>query len=220
MQTKVLNLLDLLNQRHPDLLIRGGDDQGDNFIIFRLGSFDEALTTSLEDGFGPHCEEVAYIVDMNKLDIVSPSAASALMTSVVSIAKERNVPIIFTHVSAEALQGLQTVNNTRQTDKVFWAVDIDGHHHFVGTAPIRFQTILEDLWRRGGASASDLAETSGESSKKVVNKFSVYLQELYTAGLVVREKIVGSDRIDGERGERGWTYLYRPAYSVFSSPSS
>ncbi len=223
---KVVNLLNMLQERHSELLIQGHSGEGNPYTIFRLGfnELDEAvLSTSLKDQLGPPGDEIVYLVNMQGIDIVSPSAAKALVTGAVDIVKQRNAPVVFTEVSRDALQGLQTVNNIRHFEKVLWAVEENGRPNFVGTVPDRFKKILTLLEEKGGASASDLAEAGGgESSKRNVNRFSVYLQELYDAGLVIREKVLGSNRTDGEhgeRGERGWTYTYRPAYSVVISSS-
>lgn len=224
---KAVNVLNMLQERHPELLILGQSGQGNPYTIFRLGfnELDEsALSVSLKDQLGPQEDEIVYLVNMRGIDIVSPSAAKALVKGAVEIVKQRNVPVVFTEVSRDALQGLQTVNNIRHFEKVMWAVEVDGRPNFVGTVPDRFKRILALLEEKGGASASELAEADGgESSKRIVNRFSVYLQELYDAGLVIREKVLGSNRTDGEhgeRGERGWTYTYRPAYSVINSLSS
>ena len=224
---KVVDLLKMLQEKHSELLIQGQSGEGNPYTIFRLG-FNEldvaALSASLKDQLGSQENEIVYLVNMQGIDIVSPSAAKALVTGAVDIVKQRNVPVVFTEVSRDALQGLQTVNNIRHFEKVLWAVEVDGRPNFVGTVPDRFKRILALLEEKGGASASELAEAEGgESSKRNVNRFSVYLQELYDAGLVIREKVLGSNRTDGEhgeRGERGWTYTYRPAYCVVNSLSS
>jgi predicted transcriptional regulator len=214
---KIVDLLDMLQKEHANLLIQGHSDEGSPYTIFRLGfnEVDEtALSISLKDQLGPPGDEIVYFISMRGIDIISPSAAKALVTGAVDMMKQRKVPVVFTEVSQDALQGLQTVNNIRQFEKVLWAVGVDRRPDFVGTVPDRFKRILALLEEKGGASASDLAEAEGgESSKRNVNRFSVYLQELYDTGLVVREKVSGSNR-DGERGERGWTYMYRPAYSL------
>ncbi len=214
---KIVDLLDVLQKKHANLLIQGYSDQGNPYTIFRLGfnKIDEtALSISLKDQLDLPGDEFVYLINMRGIDIISPSAAKALVTGAVDMMKQRKVPVVFTEVSQDALQGLQTMNNTRQFDKVLWAVGVDKRPDFVGIVPDRFRRILALLEEKGGASASDLAETDGgESSKRNVNRFSVYLQELYDTGLVVREKVSGSNR-DGEHGERGWTYIYRPAHRV------
>ncbi len=79
------------------------------------------------------------------------------------------------------------------------------------------QDILNVLSEQGPSSASDLAEYHAEeTTKKNINRYSVYLQELYNTGLVLREKVIGSVRTENERG---WTYKYRPAYEVLTSPT-
>jgi hypothetical protein len=217
---KTVNLLNTLRKNHAHFLIEGHNDEGSPYTIFRLGfhEIDEkALSTSLKDQLGQQGDEIVYLINMHGIDIISPSAAKALVMSAVEIMKQRKIPVVFTEVSQDALQGLQTVNNIRQFEKVLWAVGVDRRPDFIGAVPDRLRRILDLLAEKAGASASDLAEAEGgESSKRNVNRFSVYLQELYDTGLVVREKVSGSNR-EGERGERGWTYIYRPAYSAAMS---
>ena len=71
--------------------------------------------------------------------------------------------------------------------------------------PDRWRTLLKRL-PEGGASASALAGPAA-TSKRDVNRFSVYLNELFMNGLARREKVPGSEREDAERG---WTYVYHP----------
>ena len=214
---KTIDLLNMLQKKHAHLLIQGHGDEGSPYTIFRLGfnEIDEAaLSTSLSEQLGPQGDEIVCLINMSEIDIISPSAAMALVMGAVDIMKQRKIPVVFTEVSQEALQGLKTVNNIRQFEKVLWAVGVDRRPDFVGSVPDRLRKILDLLEEKAGASASDLAEAdAGESSKRNVNRFSVYLQELYDTGLVVREKVSGSNR-EGEHGERGWTYIYRPAYSA------
>lgn len=220
MQVKPLELLEVMKEYCSDCIIQGQGSRGKSITVFRLSFDKEKFQEFLKDHLDPQIEHLAYVINLQGIDIISPSAANALITSIVEISKQRKVPIIFIGVSAEALQGLQTIRNILQSEKVLWAVDVEDCKHLVGILPDRLQDILNILKEKGEASASDLAEQrGGESSKKNINRFSVYLQELYNTGLVIREKIAGSNRADVER-ERGWTYMYRPAYSVLTSTAS
>lgn len=219
MQPKTLNLLSTLKEHYPDYIMVAQGTKGKSITLFRIGTDrldEEKFQVFLKNLLEPEDEETIYALSLNGLDIISPSAAKALVSGVVKITDQKKLFVVFTEVSAEALYGLRTVRSTQQTEneqqseKVFWAVDKDKKYHLIGMLPDRLYDILKSIQRQGSSSASDLADLKAEeSSKKLINRYSVYLQELYNTGLLIREKIVGSVRTDSERG---WTYMYRPAY--------
>lgn len=151
-------------------------------------------------------EEAIYLIDLAGLYMLGPSASSAFVEGVVRFSEQRKKPIVLINVHAEALKGLQTCKYTIENSPTLWALDTEHHLNFIGEPPERWKRVLHELHERGQASASDLAEDNAKAS---VNRFSVYLQELFNARLVIREKVGGSDR---PGAERGWTYTYRPAY--------
>jgi len=215
-----LNLLQALEEWRPECIVHAKGNKGNSVTVFRLG-FDEldekTFLTFLQNLLGTRGEEKAYIISLENIDIISPSAAKALVSAAISTATQYKVPILLTKVNKEALYGLQTVRNTQSTEHVLWAIDGEGSKHLIGALPDRLQDILNVLRSKGASSASDLVEyNKEETSKKNINRYSVYLQELYNTGLVLREKIIGSIRTDSERG---WTYVYRPAYDVLSLSS-
>ncbi len=223
MCVKFLDLLPILQEWRPECILQAhGKRSGIVTTIFRLG-FDsnldvEAFRACLQEALGVQGEETAYVLRLESIDIISPSATRALLTACRDITKQRKVPVIFTGVRPEALDGLKTMRQTQDSEQMLWAVDEEGNRQPVGILPDRLQDILHILNERGPSSASDLAEYHGEeTTKKTINRYSVYLQELYNTGLVLREKVRGSVRTESERG---WTYKYRPAYEALSSPTS
>jgi hypothetical protein len=160
-----------------------------------------------------------YLIDMAGIHLIGPSAASALTEGAQRFAHDIGHPLLFTAVHPEALIGLQTCSYILRSDATFCAIDHAGAPHFIGELPDRlYQTLTqleEAITAHGdsgeGASASDLAD---DVSKKAVNKFSVYLQELYSMQLALRRKVGATAR---EGTERGWTYLYCPTYLVLGA---
>ena len=222
MSAKLLNLLPILQEWCPECIIQAqGKKSKIMTTIFHLG-FDsdrdaEAFRACLQQALGPQGKESAYVINLQPIDIISPSATRALLSASVAITRQRKVPVIFTGVRPEALDGLQTMRQTQDSEQMLWAVDGEGNGQLVGVLPDRLQDILNVLSERGPSSASDLAEYHGEeTTKKNINRYSVYLQELHNTGLVLREKVIGSVRTENERG---WTYKYRPAYEALTSPT-
>ena len=222
MHIKSLDLLPILQEWRPECILQAqGKKSGITTTVFRLG-FDsdtdiEAFRACLQKALGTQGKESAYVIRLQPIDIISPSAARALLSASIAITKQRKVPVIFTGVRPEALDGLQTMRQTQDSEQMLWAVDGEGNRQLVGVLPDRLQEILNILNKRGLSSASDLAEYHGEeATKKNINRYSVYLQELYNTGLVLREKVIGSVRSESERG---WTYKYRPAHEVLTAPN-
>jgi anti-anti-sigma regulatory factor len=220
MCVKRLNLLPILQEWCPECILQAqGKKSGVVTTIFRLG-FDTqvdvgAFQDCLQQALGPQGKESAYVINLQSIDIISPSAARALLQASIELTKQRKVPVIFTGVRPDTLDGLQTMRRTQDSEQMLWAVDGEGKSQLVGILPDRLQDILRVLDECGPSSASDLVEYHGEEiTKKTINRYSVYLQELFTTGLVVREKVIGSVRPENERG---WTYKYRPAYEVLTS---
>jgi len=153
-------------------------------------------------------EDCIFVIDLSDLYMLGPSASSTFVESVTEFADEREKPVILVNVHSEALKGLRICEYTVQKKPTLWAFDTDRKLHVIGDIPERWRRVLAGLNQRGQATASDLAE---DSSKTSVNRFSVYLQELFNARLVIRDKVSGSERPGGS--ERGWTYAYRPAFA-------
>ncbi len=158
--------------------------------------------------------DVVLQIDLDGIDFIGPSASNALTKASVLFTQERRWALVLTNVRPEVLEGLRTCRYVRDDRPTICALDPNGQQQFIGEMPERWREVLSRLERLqahgSGASASDLAEIDEQGdSKRAVNRFSVYLQELFNAGLLRRRKIGGSERPEAERG---WTYLYRPAY--------
>jgi len=201
-----LNLLGAAYDIHKVGITRFGNNSMIYELMGRANDGDEVFRY-LQRYWNAKGEEVVYLIDLEGLYVLGPSASSAFVEGVTLFSKQREKPVVLLNVHPEALKGLRTCEYTSKNNPTVWAFDTEHHLNFIGDPPERWKRVLHELQKRGQASASDLAE---DNTKASINKFSVYLQELFNARLVTREKVGGSDRPGG--GERGWTYTYRPAY--------
>lgn len=153
-----------------------------------------------------------YSINMHGIDLLAPSATRSLLLMTEEVRRQTAAPILFRGVGREVLLGLQNMHAALHFSSAHWALDDTGKPQIIGKLPDRLQAIMNVLEERGEICAADLAaEKSEERSKKATNRYSVYLQELASSGLVIREKLpahVGGTRL------RGWTYRYRPVYSL------
>src|SRR5579885_3351787 len=132
MCVKFLDLLPILQEWRPECILQAhGKRSGIVTTIFRLG-FDsnldvEAFRACLQEALGVQGEETAYVLRLESIDIISPSATRALLTACRDITKQRKVPVIFTGVRPEALDGLKTMRQTQDSEQMLWAVDEEGN---------------------------------------------------------------------------------------------
>ncbi len=212
-QMKSLDLLPEVETKHASGVSRFGRytmvyellDPDNRFEVF-LEFLKRRWTVSEPD--------VVLRINLDGIDFIGPSASSALTKASVVFTQERRWALVLTNVRPEVLEGLRTCRYVQEDRPTICAIDRNGQQQFIGELPDRWREVLSRLDRLqahgSGASASDLAELDEQGdSKRAVNRFSVYLQELFNAGLVRRWKVGGSERPEAERG---WTYLYRPAY--------
>lgn len=205
-----LHLLKELEDRYPAGFIRT-----QNVLVFELLSSTKMVEEfgAFLKGFWSTLENPVCFIDLDGIDFISPSAANALTEGVMEFIKDRKQSIVLINVRPEVLAGLQTARYVLDHRPTICAIDPQGGRHFIGDLPDRLREVLQSLEEmpyQDGVSASDLAEYSNtEVNKRNINRFSVYLQELHNLGLVYRRKVGGLARTDAERG---WTYLYRPAY--------
>ena len=210
-----VKLLQVLEEERSNWIVKFNDD-GNNTTLFKLGSKDffeerDSLVQVIKKHLELNKKHTIHLINMDNMDYLSPSAANVSMSAALEISRQTKIPVIFTQLSSEALKGLKAAPSAvKMEDRILWAVDITGNQHILGTIPDRLVEILDILKDKGRVSASEIAALHGEENyKKYINKFSVYLQELFNTGLINREKIAGSAR---DEAGRGWTYVYRPAY--------
>jgi len=210
---KQLDLLREVKKRHPDGVIEGNRRKIITLIeLGGKGFRTPDMSQILKDYWKPSDDDILYIISLEGIDVLTPSAAKILVESASNIACEYKKPVIFTQVRPELLESLESEARRFNPAKLVWAIDENGEAHLVGPVPNRFKELLDLLEDKGRASASHIAILQeGESSKKAIGKVSVYLQDLFNVGLVGREKITALDRKDAERG---WTYSYYTAPTV------
>jgi hypothetical protein len=206
-----LNLLDVARRIHPDGVIDGA-----RTLIYEHPDPDnnpDAFAALLREARHSNDPEGVVVLDLGGIDVLGPSPASAVIGGAARFTRDSSVPIVLINARPEVLKMLRLSRYALSTGLVLYALDEHGERHLVGELPERLRDVLAKLEAASqddGASASDLAGLSKqEKDKRTINRFSVYLQELFNAGLVQRRKVGGSER---QAAERGWTYQYRPAY--------
>ncbi|ACK70312.1 hypothetical protein PCC7424_1880 [Gloeothece citriformis PCC 7424] len=213
---KPIKLYNLLEKECPNWIIQFKDYNESTKTFFKLGSQEffkdrELLIKAVSRNLNKTGKEIIIVINMKEFDFLSPSAANVTASGCLEISKHHRVPIVFTQVYPEVLESLKTARSTLETEeRILWAIDQNNQHHLLKPVRESLQKILDVLEKTKTITASSLAALNEESpSKKVINRFSVYLQELFNLGLLTREKVDGLDR--NEAG-RGWTYVYSPAY--------
>ncbi len=190
------------------------------YMVYQVGpkNRSDEFLEFLSDSWDAESGEIVYLLDLDGVNMIGISASSAITQGVVQFCQQRKKPVILTNVDEEALEALRNCRYMKQSQRTLLALDVKGKRQFVGEPPDRHKNLLELLAQHKRASASVLAATTQEVSKSSVNRFSNYLQELFSAGLVNREKVSGSEREDA--AERGWTYVYSSPYIEIESTSS
>jgi len=156
-------------------------------------------------------------INLSGIEFFSPKGSYLFLTYLQTLATGREVSFVFTSVNSETLLSLHVIHAYHHMSLLHWAVDEQRHIHIIGTLPRRHLTLLKELQEQGTITARHVAtKTSGKVSKRLINRGSVYLQELYQTGLLIRDKRVAT--ISGEH-ERGWTYIYRPSYTALQELS-
>lgn len=199
-----VHLLKEIRNRHQEGVV----DLHAGALVYEVGpkNREDEVLEILELEHGQDCDECGYILDLVGIMLLSPSAATAVAAAACRAIQSYRVPVVLMNAEPEVLQGLMDCRYIRENaTPPLPVLDSHGQPTYVASMPDRWRNLLESL-PSDGATASTLAG-GGSASKKDVNRYSVYLQELYSNGLARREKIPGSER-DG--GERGWTYVYYP----------
>ena len=206
---------------HPDGVIEG--NRRKIVTLIELGGKDfrtPEMVMRLKEYWKPSKDDILYVINLDGIDVMTPSATKILVESASDIASECKIPIIFTNVREMARESLESESCRCNPPKILWIMNERGEAHLVGQVPNKVQELLNLLEEKGAASASQIAaQEEGENSKKSIGNLSVYLQKLFNAGLVGREKVTALDRDDAERG---WTYIYKTAPTIqrHSSPKS
>jgi hypothetical protein len=221
--TTTLPLLQEARRHHPDGVSDITPAMAMIFELVRKDNSAQQVERFLSTYWTSVPASEIYLIDMGGIHLIGPSAASALTEGAQRFAHDIGRPLLFTAVHPEALIGLQTCSYVLRADATFCAIDLAGAPHFIGELPDRLYQTLKQLEEAitapggtgEGTSASDLADAlEHDVSKKAVNRFSVYLQEVYSMQLVLRRKVGATER---EGTERGWTYLYCPTYLVLGA---
>lgn len=208
---KQLDLLKEVSQRHKQGVIRGGKKS----IVYELGGRDfrsPQMLELLKQYWQPVKEDTLYIINFAEIDVLTPSAAKIIVESVPDLSAEYKVPILFTNVRGEVRKSLDREASNCDPVKMIWVVDESKQAELIGKVPNKLRELLELLKVKGEANASTIAEMQQDSpSKKAIGNVSVYLQKLFNAGLVGRNKVTALERQDAERG---WTYSYFTAPTI------
>lgn len=208
---KELNLLKAIEQEYPEGIIVGNLKNERKFItLTELGGKhfrSPEMVELLKKYWSTSEEDVLYVINLDLIDILTPSAAKILVDSVPKLAADQKKPIVFKAVRPYVAEELNNAAIMCEPPMPIWIEIKDGKFKLIGKLPGRFETLMSKLEEIGcPCSASSIAlKTTGEASKKTVNKLSVYLQEMVTLGLVGRIK---ENAGSTQNRERGWTYLY------------
>lgn len=210
---KQLNLLQEVKKRHPSGIIEA---RNNTFVtLIELGSSDfrtPEMLNLLKEYWRPTKDDTLYIINLEGIDVLTPSAAKILVESAPDIASEFKIPIIFINVRQAVMESLESEAVRCEPPRIIWVVDQKGEAHLVGKVPNKLYELLMLLEEQGEMSASSIAALQSQTtSKKAVGNLSVYLQKLFNAGLVSREKVTALEREDAERG---WTYNYYTAPTI------
>jgi hypothetical protein len=135
-----------------------------------------------------------------------------LIGATTEIARKLKKPVVLTNVQRFASESLET-EAWHVKSPPFWIVDEDGEAHVVGRISRSLLRILAVMDELETACALSIASANSQSapSKKEVGNVSVYLNHLFNAGLVGREKC---NAVHRDNAERGWTYTYRSGSSL------
>lgn len=210
---KQLDLLKEVDNRHSDGIIEG--KRNPIVTLIELGGKDFRTTEMLnllKKYWQPAKDDTLYIINLEGIDVLTPSAAKILVESAPELAYEFKIPIIFINVRQAAMESLESEASRCEPPRIIWVLDQQGEAHLVGKVPNKLYELLMLLEKQGQMSASSIATLQeGNTSKKTVGNLSVYLQKLFNAGLVGREKVNALEREDAERG---WTYNYYTAPTI------
>lgn len=215
MSVKQLDLLRDVRFRYPDGIIWG---RGDFVTLFELGANFRSpdLIARLKELWEPGEGDRLYVIDLAGIDVLAPSAAGVLVEVASHVATAWKNPVLFTDVRREVEKALDREARLSDFANVLWVADERGRAKLVGRVPGKFAELLRLLEENGPSAAGQLAALleRGAPSKKAVGNVSVYLQKLFAAGLVGREKVTALDRHDAERG---WTYIYSTAPAILAA---
>ena len=172
----------------------------------------EDLVNACERRWQPARVDIWYNLDLQGIAVVTPSVTRILIGATTDIALELKKPDVLTNVQRFASESLET-EAWHVKSPPFWIVDEDGEAHVVGRISRSLLRILAVMDELETACALSIASANSQSapSKKEVGNVSVYLNHLFNAGLVGREKC---NAVHRDNAERGWTYTYRSGSSL------
>lgn len=206
---KQINLLDFVLREHHDGIQKSNTNRS-LVILIKFGDRDfrsPEMANLMKNYWVPDDKDVLYIINLEKIDIITPSAAQILIESISMIAAEYKKPIIFKAASIHAAEALNNAAITSQPPIPIWVEEVNRKIVLIGRVPGRFEDLITKLEEIAQpCSAAQIASLNNiELSKKSMNKLSVYLQEMSNLGLLGRIKENAGETQDRTRS---WTYLY------------
>lgn len=211
---KKFDLLRTCKAVHPDGVVEGERQTAVFVTLMELPEHWQVaeMVNCLKECWQPAQEDTRYEIDFQGIGAIAPSVTRLLVASATEIAIQEKTPVVLTNVQRFARESLETEALYLKSPPL-WIIDEEGAH-LIGKISRKLKRVLEILEEQGAASASQIASSEGAASKKHIGNVSVYLNNLFNAGLVGREKINALER---DNAERGWTYVYKSAPSLMKA---
>jgi anti-anti-sigma regulatory factor len=218
--THPLHLLSFLQASCPECLLHARERNGKLITIAVLPSEAEQKTVwqAFHEWVESHRREGVMIIDLDGISLMTPSIIRLVIDEVTVHTPRAKTQVLFVGVEEEVYEGFHNMHMYQKAPFPVWAVNNKLEKQIIGCLPNSLRDLLKVLSEEEAISAREIAEQVGENrSKRAINRICVGLQELYTMGLVIREKVNGSQRRQGDGSRRGWTYYYQPTYCVLST---
>jgi hypothetical protein len=206
---KQINLLDFVLREHSEGIEKSNSNRS-LVILIKFGDHSfrsPEMVNLIKKYWKPDDEDILFIINLEKIDIITPSVAQILIESFSMIAAEYKKPIIFNAVSIHTAEALNNAAITSQPPIPIWVERVGKEIKLMGQVPDRFKGLLVRLEEIDHpCSAVQIVRINNiKESKKSVNRYSVYLQDMLSLGLLGRTKVKAGQTQDRARG---WTYLY------------
>jgi hypothetical protein len=143
---------------------------------------------------------------MQGIDYVATTSMHEIVAASLNFSQYNRIPVVFINAAGEALEGLKSAPSISSQERKLWVVDANGNCEVLGYIPDRMSQILAFFQTKQVISAGEIPVLQGQkATKKTIGNASVYLQQMFQMGLLLREKVSG---IEHSNGSRGWTYVY------------